>query len=281
MYLTVFLCTLSGYMMGLLISAVSPNQNIALFLVVIVLVPQFLFAGALLPRDLIPGGEFISAITSTRWSFDALVRISGIGEDVISDPCWQLPKTQRDDLTQEDKDRLGCRCMGTQMFEQCYFPGIRSPDYYDEDTRITLAAKEPQKPPTPTSYPTFTPYPTLTPIPTPGAPGEQQNYVNDREKQGEEYQALREQQGDEYRELTERQFEEYQDRSEQYGEELRSWESDRERAVRGAEGMIESIYKAYKPALEADVEKGWLALTIISGVVLGLTLVFQKRKDVI
>ncbi|MGD8398617.1 MAG: FHA domain-containing protein, partial [Anaerolineae bacterium] len=37
MYITAFLATLSGYMLGLLISAASPNQNIALFLVVIVL----------------------------------------------------------------------------------------------------------------------------------------------------------------------------------------------------------------------------------------------------
>ncbi|MFN2291268.1 MAG: FHA domain-containing protein [Anaerolineae bacterium] len=281
MYITVFLCTLSGYMMGLLISAAAPNQNVALFLVVIVLVPQFLFAGALLPRDLIPGGEQISALTSTRWAFDGLVRISGIGEDVISDACWQLPKAERDDLSQEDKEALGCRCAGTQMFDACYFPGIRSSDFYDEDTRAKLAAEEPLKPPTPTAYPTFTPYPTLTPPPTPDMMGDQAAYAQKREKQGEEYQKLREEQGDQYRELTEDQFAEYQDRSEAYGEDLRDWQSDREKAVQGAEGMIESIYKAYKPALEARVEQSWLALGAISAVVLGLTLAFQKRKDVI
>jgi len=162
MYLTIFLCTLSGYMLGLLISAGSPNQNVALLLVVVVLVPQFLFAGALLPRDMIPGGEIISAITSTRWAFDSLVRITGIGEDVINDPCWQLPKGERDNLSQEDKDRLGCRCMGKQMFSQCYFPGIRSPDFYSAQTQAQLSAPEPVKPPTPTPFPTFTPYPTPT-----------------------------------------------------------------------------------------------------------------------
>ncbi len=98
MYITIFLCTLSGYMLGLLISAASPNQNIALFLVVIVLVPQFLFAGALLPRDLIPGGDSISAATSTRWAFEGLVRITGIGENVVEDPCWDLPKEERKEL---------------------------------------------------------------------------------------------------------------------------------------------------------------------------------------
>jgi len=157
MYVTIFLCTLSGYMLGLLISAASPNQNIALFLVVIVLVPQFLFAGALLPRDLMPGGEALSAVTSTRWAFSALVRTTGIGTDIINDPCWQLPRDQWDDLSQEDKDGLGCRCMGVQMFELCRFPGIRSADFYDEAAREALAAHKPVEPPTPTPHPTFTP----------------------------------------------------------------------------------------------------------------------------
>jgi ABC-type multidrug transport system ATPase subunit len=281
MYITIFLCTLSGYMVGLLISAASPNQNIALFLVVIVLVPQFLFAGALLPRDLIPGGDMISAITSTRWAFDSLVRISGIGEDVIQDPCWQLPKSQRDDLTQDDKDALGCRCMGSQMFTECYFPGIRNPDFYNVQTQAQLAAQEPVKPPTPTPLPTFTPYPTPKPLPTPGMLDDQNAYAQQREKQGQDYQKKREDQGEEYRKLTEKQFEDYQTQTEQYGEDLRTWQSDREKAVRGAEGMIDAIYKQYQPALEGDVKKGWLALGTISGVVLVLTIAFQKRKDVI
>ena len=102
-----------------------------------------------------------------------------------------------------------------------------------------------------------------------------------REQQGQEYQKRREEQGDEYREQTEAQFSEYQDQSEQYGEDLSDWRSDREKAVRGAEGMIDGIYKSYEPALEGEVEKGWLALGIISLVVFLLALFFQKRKDVI
>jgi ABC-type multidrug transport system ATPase subunit len=281
MYLTIFLCTLSGYMLGLLISAASPNQNIALLLVVVVLVPQFLFAGALLPRDLIPGGDYISATMSTRWAFEALVRITGIGDDIVNDPCWQLPKDQRDDLTQDDKDRLGCRCMGKQMFEQCYFPGIRSSDFYDTEVRQQLSAEEPVKPPTPTPYPTFTPYPTPKPPPTPGLLDDQAAYSQKREKQAQEYQKKREQQGEDYRKLTEQQFEGYQDQTEAYGESLRDWQSDREKAVGGAEGLIESIYKQYKPALEGDVQRSWLALGIISVVLLAMTMMFQKRKDVV
>jgi ABC-type multidrug transport system ATPase subunit/pSer/pThr/pTyr-binding forkhead associated (FHA) protein len=281
MYLTIFLCTLSGYMLGLLISAAAPNQNVALMLVVVVLVPQFLFAGALLPRDLIPGGDVISAAMSTRWAFESLVSLTGIGDDVVADPCWQMPKEQRDNLTQEDKDRLGCRCMGRQMFDLCYFPGILSPDFYNAQVQTQLNAPEPVKPPTPVPYPTLTPYPTPKPLPTPGLMDDQNAYAQKREKQGQDYQKKREEQGEEYRKLTEQQYTDYQDQMETYGEGLRTWQSDREKAVRGAEGMIDAIYKQYKPALEGDVKKSWLALGIISVVILALTMVFQKRKDVI
>jgi ABC-type multidrug transport system ATPase subunit len=282
LYVTIFLCTLSGYMLGLLISAASPNQNIALFLVVIVLVPQFLFAGALLPRDLIPGGEALSAIISTRWAFASLVRTTGIGTDIINDPCWQRPKEEWDDLTQEDKDRLGCRCMGTQMFEMCNFPGIRSPDYYDAEAREALDTEKPAEPPTPTPFPTLTPYPTLTPPPRPSdILADQQAYEQKLRQQGTEYENLRLAQGSEYEDLRSGQGEEYRQLSLTYGEELRAWESDRAKSVRGAEGTIGKIYEDYGWTFQEEASQGWLALGIISLVVLALTVAFQKRKDVI
>jgi ABC-type multidrug transport system ATPase subunit len=281
MYLTVFLCTLSGYMLGLLISAAAPNQNVALLLVVVALVPQFLFAGALLPRDLIPGGEAIGALSPTRWAFEALVRISGIGDDVVNDRCWQLPRDQRDYLTLDDKVAMGCRCMGEQMFEQCYFPGIRSLELYNEEARAALEAPEPIKPSTPTPHPTFTPYPTLTPLPTPGISGDQQAYEQRRESQGQAYEQIREQQGEDYRVLVMQQYDQYQNESESYGESLSTWQSDRESAIRGPEELIAGIYTNYGPVLRARVDTSWLALALISVVVLGLTLLFQKRKDVV
>jgi hypothetical protein len=184
------------------------------------------------------------------------------------------------------------------MFTDCYFPGIRGPDFYDEETEAQLAMPEPAKPVEPASLPTFTPYPTLTPyptprpIPTPGLLDDQNAYARKREQQGQEYQAkreqqgqeyqeIREQQGEEYADLTKGQFDEYQDQMEEYGEAKETWKSSQEKAVRGAEGLIDQIYEQYESALEGEVEKGWLALVVISLVVLGLTMVFQKRKDVI
>ncbi len=281
MYVTVFLCTLSGYMIGLFISAASPNQNVALFLVLGVLVPQFLFAGALLPLDFIPGGRHISVITSSRWSFEALVRISGIGDDVANDPCWQLPKEQWDDLTQEDKDRLGCRCMGKQMFEQCYFPGIRNPAFYNPTTQAQLRATELVRPPSPTPYPTFTPYPVPTPLPTPGLFDDQTIYQQKMKKQAQEYQKKREIQGEEYQKLIEGQFQEYQKASEQYGQDLQKQKMQQEKAIRGAEGIIKQIYQDFEEAFKGGLENRWLAMGGIIIVFFVLTLIFQTMKDVI
>lgn len=282
LYVTIFLCTLSGYMIGLAISAAAPNQNIALFLVLGVLVPQFLFAGALLPLDQFPGGEQISVIASSRWAFEASVRITGIGDDIINDPCWQLPKEQWDSLTQDDKDRLGCRCMGKQIFTDCYFPGIRNPEFYNPEAQAALSAPKPAEPPTFTPYPTLTPYPTFTPIPKPaGLFADMESYQNKLRQQGEQYEKLRQAQGQEYEEIRNAQGEEYRRVSLDYGEELREWEADREKAVRGAEGKIKAIYENFERAFRGTVESRWLAMIGLAAVFFVLAVIFQKRKDVI
>ena len=92
LYVTLFLGNLCGYLVGLFISASAPNQNAAILMIIIALIPQFLFAGALLPLNLIPGGEAISIFMPTRWVFKSFIRIAGPGEQLISNSCWQLPK---------------------------------------------------------------------------------------------------------------------------------------------------------------------------------------------
>jgi ABC-type multidrug transport system ATPase subunit len=284
LFMTLFLCTLSGYMIGLAISAASPNQNVALFLVVIVLVPQFLFAGAMLPRDLIPGGQVISAATSTRWAFEALLRNSDIGADVASDPCWQLPESQWDDLDQEDKDRLGCRCMGARMFEECDFPGIRSPEFFDDTVKERLRLPEPVRPGRPTTIPSPTPLPTPKPPPTPGLLGNREAYAQKVQQMQKDYQQKTENQMRNWSNAVatqaagyEQAMDGYQEQSEEYGED----KSKGERAIQSAEAIIKNVYQDFGDAFVGPLTKRWVALIIISTVVLGLTVVFQKRKDVI
>lgn len=139
MFITLFIGSLSGYLMGLAISAGSPNQMVALLMVILVLVPQFLFAGALMPLDLIPGGRIISAGATTRWAFGAFVRLSGVGEQLADDPCWPAERTLagpalgwNEWLQRSNDEKAGsCDCMGTGIFSSCKtFPGILNPEFF-------------------------------------------------------------------------------------------------------------------------------------------------------
>ncbi|MBK7202376.1 FHA domain-containing protein [Candidatus Amarolinea dominans] len=308
-YITLFIGTLSGYLFGLAISAAAPNLNVALLLVIVVLVPQFLFAGALLPLDLIPGGEQISVIASTRWAFEALVNITEFGKPLVDDPCWaDRPKYDEDGETgwntvlnrsDEEKLALGCTCMGATIFETCSaFPGIQSADFYDDKARTQLAAVEPQKPVSPTPYPSPTPvwsptpYPSPTPLPQPSDPSKLDAYMDDsreqgrkyqdrRQVQGDEYQAQREAQGNEYQDARQQQGDEYAAAMETWGDQKADWERERQRAVKGAEGMLKNIFDNYGRAFKGTVASRWLAMTIVMIVLVGLIVFFQRQKDVV
>ena len=85
------------------------------------IIPQFVFAGALFP---VP--RALSAPISAGWGFQAMVAISGAGSDVAADACWQLPAEERDALSLDEKQARGCTCMGLAALDQatCDFPGL-------------------------------------------------------------------------------------------------------------------------------------------------------------
>lgn len=315
-FITLFLGNFSGYVMGLCISAAAPNQNVALLLVIVVLVPQFLFSGALLPLNLIPGGQAISAGISTRWAFETMVNISGIGKDIASDPCWQYIQEnnlQPGDLTQDQKDQMGCKCMGTAMFNSCQFPGIRVPEYYTNDAILALAAPQPVEPEQPTPYPiltrlpsltplaTYTPLPSVTPYPTPGDQRQMQAYQTTREAQGNDYQVTREAQGSDYagasrnqgmvyndqmvaqgnvyEDMRTAQGDEYKAAMQTYGDASKSWQRNRDKAISSAEGKIKAVWDNFNGAFKGGVVGRWFAMAAILGVVFLMLLFFQKRKD--
>jgi ABC-type multidrug transport system ATPase subunit/predicted metal-binding membrane protein len=120
-YITMALATLAGMMLGLFASALAPNASSAPLLVIMLMLPQIVLGGALIP---IPG--FVSAPTSTRWAFEGLMSITGPASDVAADICWALPKDVRQAMTTEDKLAQGCRCMGINMLKEgsCNYPGL-------------------------------------------------------------------------------------------------------------------------------------------------------------
>ena len=282
--ITIFIISLSGYMIGLCVSAAVPNQNVAMLVIVVTIVPQFLFTGSMIPLDLIPGGGPISYVISCRWAFEAMVNISGIGKDLMEDPCWQFVdfnNKQPSDLTDEQKASLGCKCMGVLVFTHCQFPGIRNPEFYTTEAQSAIISPRPNEPDQPTPYPSPTPYATFTPLPPPSDPGLMQQYQNDREKQGKEYADLRLQQGNDYGKLRTEQGDEYASAMKAYGNEREKWQRERARAISSAESTINAVWNKNITAFKGDAYSRWFVMCVIVLVEFGLLIVFQKRKDVV
>ncbi len=154
LYITLVLGTLAGMMIGLLASAVAPNANSAPLIVILLIIPQVVVGGALIPMP-----PEISAATSSRWAFETTLGITGLGSDVAADACWtNYTKEEREDLTLEEKEQLGCRCMGLNALREtsCNFPGLG--EFYDpaidqaepvEPASIGDPPAEPEVPPAP------------------------------------------------------------------------------------------------------------------------------------
>ena len=314
MYITLFLATLCGYIIGLAISAAAPNQNAAMMLIIAALVPQFLFAGALLPLDLIPGGKEASVIMPTRWGFEAFMLITEIGDPLVEDACWDLPKAERKQLTEAEK--TDCTCLGSNIFESCTeFPGILAKDFYSIEAAVALAQDEPLEPaqptaipyptafPSPTPLPSPTPFPSPTPLPTPADPREFGLYLQQSQEQGQAYQEQifgqfdeyrewsKEQgqaygdqlsaQGDEYADLRQVQGDQYADAMRDYGDVRADWQERREKAISNAEGILGGIYDNFGQAIEGNLASRWVYISLIMVGLLGIVLFFQRRKDVV
>lgn len=301
-------------MTGLLVSALVPNQNAALIVVIAVLVPQFLFTGVLLPLKQIPGGEIVSLIVPTRWSFEGFVRSTKLGEVLASDPCWSLPVEQRDKMTDEEKDK--CSCMGSHLFERCTdIPGLFSTSFYTDEAKAALAGNQPEKPVEPESLPTFTPYPsptplatftpmpTFTPIPPVGVgpykdlasymtanTNQMEEYFTLRSEQEEEFGNLtkdqlngyldqRQDQGEQMTEESKDQFSTYVDNLEIYGDQKSDWDKNRQKAISGAEMLIKMFIDDFRPSVEGSVFTRWYFLIGLNIGMFLIILLMQKRKD--
>ena len=108
-------------MLGLLASAFAPNANAAPLIVIMLIIPQVVLGGGLIP---VP--PKISQVTLTRWAFEPIMASTGAGSDVAADVCWALPEDVRNSMSMEDKAAHGCNCMGVNALREqsCNFPGL-------------------------------------------------------------------------------------------------------------------------------------------------------------
>ena len=120
MYISLMFATLVGMMLGLFASALSPSPNAAPLIVILLMLPQIVMAGVLVPMP-----KALSGITSTNWAFQGFLGVTGVGSDLASDICMALPPEQIAIMTDADKEANGCKCLGANALreESCYFPG--------------------------------------------------------------------------------------------------------------------------------------------------------------
>ncbi len=151
-YGTLTLTALGGMMLGLFSSALAPTANAAPLIVILFMVPQIVLSGVQIPLP-----DAVSAVSNTRWGFEGLMSITGVGSDPAADACWQLPLPVRASMTVEDKTAL-CRCMGLNLLDaaSCNFPGLGQyalPQVHEPPPVAPVAPgdppPEPQLPPPP------------------------------------------------------------------------------------------------------------------------------------
>lgn len=106
-YVTLTLTLMAGMMTGLFISAVSPNPNVSPLLLLLIMVPQIIFGGVMPVKYFGSTGQAIGYATTTKWAFESMVTISGMGECVADDICRQE------------------KCSGLNVLYVCDFPGVR------------------------------------------------------------------------------------------------------------------------------------------------------------
>ncbi len=277
-YLTLTLATLAGMMLGLLASAVAPNANAAPLIVILLIIPQVVLGGALIPMP-----ASISAVTVSRWAFEPIVGITGLGSDVAADACWQLDKEIRDDMDLADKEARGCRCMGISALREtsCNFPGLG--EFYDP----AIDQPEPAEPAPigdPPAQPRLPPAPQSPSDPTDQAAMAQ--YLQELQ----DYQNTTRQIQDDYR----TQVEAYQEKADQYAEAMKAyqeekaeWEISRNAAVGKAEGMISTFNDNFGWAFVngddddkywSRILSAWATQSLIIALLFLLTLYFIYRK---
>ena len=246
MYFTLFLSTLAGLIMGLLISALSTAQNAAPLLTILFLVPQITLAGAIFPLDALgPVGETISRFTVTRWSYESMVSLSGLGQKVAEDPCWKKPEAVRKGWSEAQKS--GCQCLGPHIFERCYFPGIKK--------EFDPIVNQPQP-----AKPKDLRDPPAAPENLLGS--QTQPFLDDLKA----YQ---------------KQVVNYRTAIDQWQDKLTRWKEKRGTALASAEALVTRVRRTQGTSFAVNVPQHWGIIAAIQAGMLGILYIVQKQKDVL
>ena len=81
--------------------------------------------------------------------------------------------------------------------------------------------------------------------------------------------------------MREAQGDEYADQMTAYGDAKADWQRKRERAIQGAEGLLKSVFDNYGRTFKGSITSRWVAMILITLVLLIFIILYQKRRDVI
>jgi hypothetical protein len=95
-------------------------------------------------------------------------------------------------------------------------------------------------------------------------------YMDRRQAQGDEYEARRRAQGEAYRK-----------QMNTYADQKGDWERARQRAIGGAEALLENLFQDFGHTFRGTVASRWAKMLVIMAFLLGLIIVFQRRKDMV
>jgi ABC-type multidrug transport system ATPase subunit/pSer/pThr/pTyr-binding forkhead associated (FHA) protein len=280
MYISLTLATLAGMMLGLFSSALAPTANAAPLIVILLMLPQIVMGGVLVPMP-----AALSGITSTSWAFKGFIGITGVGSDIASDVCMALPIEQIAAMTGEDKLANGCKCLGSNALreETCYFPG--NGFFYNPAIDEALPASPGPEPTRPTD-------PIIPEAPAQPADQSDTVAVADYLAKLEAYQVEVEQ----IQANTKAEIAAYESAIKVYQAEVVAYQQasiTHQANVVSAVQPVETILMKYNEKFGdafvnkenageywAFLLKTWVAQLLISGVLLAGIVVLQKRKDV-
>jgi ABC-type multidrug transport system ATPase subunit len=278
-FISMLVAILAGSMNGLLASAISKSPSVAPLLMILLIIPQIVLSGSLAPLP-----EKVTAIASTRWSFQDFLGLTGMGSDVASDPCWKLTENERDLMTLDQKTAFGCKCMGLAVFDpnSCNFPGVGK--YYTAEIVQSAPIEPAALGPEPKE-------PTIPPAPEPPADQNDQvamiQYMNALQSYQDDVKVIQDQFRSEMN-LYRSQADLYTAQMKEYQTAKISYDAARSTAVSSAEALIKSNIDTMGWAFVNTrdittlinwITKTWTAQVIIICVYFLLILVFIKRKD--
>jgi ABC transport system ATP-binding/permease protein len=279
-YVTALLLVIAGMMLGLFVSALSPNANSAPLLLILLIIPQMTLSGALVTLP-----DPVMETASSNWAFRSFMALTGVGSAVAGDPCWNLTEDARGKLTVDQKNAM-CRCMGKNALHEasCNFPGLGK--FYD----AAVDQPDPAKPVEPGPQPAE---PALPPAPSqPADPNSLpllQKYLADLAAYNKQVSALQNQ----YKQAVatwQSQEEAYKTRLENYQKDFTDLEIKRVVATGSAESSIKLykdqfgwtfVNKDDRPGYLRVLYRTWAAQGVIIVLLFTATVFLQKRRDVV